>query len=320
MHYLITGGAGFIGSHVTEELLAAGHWVTVVDNLTTGRRHNLPDHSRLQLVVKDVLTCQPEDFASPIDGIAHLAAIPSVNASWLQPLETHHQNLSSTLAVVQLCRALKIPRLVFASSAAVYGNPMRRLIDEGHPTAPISPYGLQKLGSEQYAHLFVQNSDFSFVGLRLFNVFGPRQRADSPYSGVISLFATAMSRDLPITIYGNGTQTRDFIYVKDVAASFVKALRADLEPGSSLICNLGTGKATSLLELVNYLRTCLPQWQGKLTFGSSRPGDIEHSQADISRASSQLGFQPQYSVISGLQRLLNPVSSQSERGSELLKS
>lgn len=123
MHCIVTGGAGFIGSHVTEQLLSQGHSVTVVDNLTTGSLENLPEHPRLKLLQKNISACQPEDFTAQIDGIAHLAATPSVTASWLQPLEAHHNNLSATLAVIQLCQALDIPRLVFASSAAVYGNP-----------------------------------------------------------------------------------------------------------------------------------------------------------------------------------------------------
>ena len=309
MHFIVTGGAGFIGSHVTEQLLSEGHDVTVVDNLTTGNLQNLPEHPCLRLLQKDISTCQPDDFTQPIDGIAHLAATPSVTASWLHPLEAHHNNLSATVAAIQLCQALNIPRLVFASSAAVYGNPTQLPISEEQQTAPISPYGLQKLVSEQYASLFAKHLGFSFVGLRLFNVFGPRQVPNSQYSGVISIFVEAMRQGLPIAIYGDGTQTRDFIYVKDVANGFAQALTAPLASGSYLICNLGTGKSISLLDLIDSLKTCLPHWQSEIKFAPPRVGDIQHSQADISKASSHLGFASQLSAQSGLQLFVESLNS-----------
>lgn len=310
MHFIVTGGAGFIGSHVTEQLLLEGHHVTVVDNLSTGSLENLLEHPNLRLLQKDISTCQPEDFPNKIDGIAHLAATPSVTESWLHPLEAHHNNLSATITVIQLCQALNVPRLVFASSAAVYGNPAKLPISEAQQTSPISPYGLQKLVSEQYASLFAKHLGFSFVGLRLFNVFGPRQVPNSQYSGVISIFVAAMQQGFPITIYGDGTQTRDFIYVKDVANGFTKALMTSLESGSCLICNLGTGKSTSLVQLVDILKICFPHWQSETKFAPTRLGDIQHSQADISNASSYLGFTPQYSAQSGLQLLIESLISE----------
>jgi len=305
MRFIVTGGAGFIGSHLTEQLLSDGHDVTVVDNLSTGSLQNLPKHPQLKLVIKDISKCQPKDFIEPIDGIAHLAATPSVTQSWLQPLKAHHNNLSATIAIFQLCQALNIPRLVFASSAAVYGNPTQLPISENQLTYPISPYGLQKLVCEQYAKLFAKQLGFSFVGLRLFNVFGPRQQPNSQYSGVISIFVDAMQQGLPLTIYGDGTQTRDFIYVKDVANGFAKALTTPLKPGSSLICNLGNGKNISLIELVDILKTCFPQYLSLTNFMPARPGDIQHSHADISNAFLMLGFTPQWSLKSGLQALIN---------------
>jgi UDP-glucose 4-epimerase len=293
MHFIVTGGAGFIGSHVTEQLLSEGYSVTVVDNLTTGSLQNLPEHPRLKLLLKDISTCQQQDFTDHIDGIAHLAATPSVTESWLRPLEVHHNNLSTIIAVIQLCQTLNIPRLVFASSAAVYGRQNRLPISEEQDTCPISPYGLQKLVSEQYASLFAKQLGFSFVALRIFNVFGPRQVPSSQYSGVISIFVTAMQQGLPITIYGDGTQTRDFIYVKDIAIFFSKALTMTLASSECLTCNLSTGTSTSLLQLVDSLKAYFPQWKSETRFASPRPGDIQHSQADILRATSLLGFTPQ---------------------------
>lgn len=305
MHFIITGGAGFIGSHVTEQLLSEGYKVTIVDNLTTGRLQNLTKHSRLKLLKKDISACKREDFPEQIDGIAHLAATPSVTESWLHPLEAHHNNLSATISVMQLIQALKIPRLVFASSAAVYGNPIQVPVTETHPTSPLSPYGLQKLVCEQYANLFAKSFDFSFVALRMFNVFGSRQVPNSPYSGAISIFVSAMQQNLPITIYGDGMQTRDFVYVKDVAIAFTKALTLSLAPGSCLCCNLGTGKAITLLQLVDILKAHFPDWKYPVKLAPARLGDIQHSLADISKISSFLNFEPQWSLESAMPFLVN---------------
>jgi UDP-glucose 4-epimerase len=309
MHFVVTGGAGFIGSHLTEHLLQEGHNVTVVDNLKTGKLKNLPEHSRLELLLKNILDCQPEDFTQPIHGIAHLAATPSVTQSWSDPLEAHHNNLSAMLAVLLLCQALNIPKLVFASSAAVYGNKTQLPISEEQQTAPISPYGLQKLASEQYANLFAQKLGISFVALRLFNVFGPRQDANSPYSGVISLFIKAMQEGLPITIYGDGKQTRDFIFVQDVATAFVKALTTPLPAGFRVSCNVGTGQETSLLELVRNLKNSFTQWNSEIYFTNARHGDIQHSQADVSSIYSLLNFKSQWSVASGTFTLVESLTN-----------
>ncbi len=308
MHFIVTGGAGFIGSHLTEQLLIEGNSVTVVDDLSTGSLNNLPKHPGLKLLLKNILDCQPRDFQMPIDGIAHLAATPSVTQSWHEPLQCHHNNLSTMVTVLQLCQALKIPRLVFASSAAVYGNKIQLPIQEEQQTSPISPYGLQKLVSEQYANLFAQQLGISFIALRLFNVFGPRQDPNSAYSGVISIFTKAIEKGLPITIYGDGKQTRDFIFVKDVAVAFTKALTTPLPQGLCMSCNVGTGKETSLLELVNMLENSLRAQKSNIHFATARTGDIQNSLADISKVSSLLNFQPKWSVASGIQMLVKSLA------------
>lgn len=287
-HFIVTGGAGFIGSHVTEQLLAAGHSATVVDNLSTGKPGNLPQHEQLLFLHKDVADCTPSDFRQPVDGIAHLAATPSVELSWLQPLPAHHNNLSATLKALELCHQLHCPRFVFASSAAVYGVPQWLPIAEDHPTLPISPYGLQKLASEQYGQLFAQRWGFCFVALRLFNVFGDRQDPNSPYSGVISKFVAAMQQNQPIVLYGDGSQTRDFISVRGVANAFLKVLASPALQDSVL--NIGTGQAISLLNLIEILQKAHPEWQHAVSYKPPRIGDIQHSHADITRASQGLNL------------------------------
>jgi UDP-glucose 4-epimerase len=300
MHYLVTGGAGFIGSHVTEQLLSEGHCVTVIDNLATGYLSNLSPHPRLTVIPKNVSDCQPDEFQSQIDGIVHLAATASVHESWRNPLENHHNNLSVMIAVLMLCQSLNIPRLVFASSAAVYGNTIYLPIVETHPVNPISPYGLQKLTCEQYAGLFAKQMGFSCVALRLFNVFGPRQRPNSAYSGVISTFTSAMQQGRPITLYGLGTQSRDFVYVKDVARAFSDALTYNMQPGTTSVFNIGSGTAVSINQLLDELQDLFPQWRLTPHYAPARQGDIQHSCADIARAIAALNFTPQWSIQAGL--------------------
>jgi UDP-glucose 4-epimerase len=301
-HYLVTGGAGFIGSHLVERLLAGDDRVTVVDNFSSGQRQNLPSDSRLSVIAEDVLLLRPEQLGSSFDGLVHLAALPSVNSSWIEPAATHAANLTATLQMIELARQLRVRRMVFASSAAVYGDAATFPIAESHPCHPLSPYGLQKLASEEYGRLFA-DEDFSFVALRLFNVFGARQVADSPYSGVITRFATALGANQPVTIFGEGRQTRDFVYVKDIAEGMANALVASL-PTPVMVCNLGRGRAISILELFAAMRPFFPDWAGDLQHRPARAGDIARSEADISKAQELLGFHPRFSFELGLANML----------------
>ena len=307
MHFLVTGGAGFIGSHLVEALLVNHHNVTVVDNFSTGKQENLPNHPNLQIICKDISQLKPEEIASckpSFDGVAHLAATPSVQSSWSDPISAHHNNLSATLSVIGLCKELVIPRLVLASSAAVYGDRQKLPLNETQTTRPISPYGLQKLVSEQYLELFAKECGFSSVSLRIFNAFGPRQSPTSPYSGVISIFIQRIIENLPISIYGNGLQTRDFVYVEDVAQAFLNSLTLTLVPGTSLVCNIGTQTETSLIQLVQIIKSCVPVSLSSIDYTDPRPGDIQHSMADISRASELLSFAPTWTVEAGLKKLV----------------
>jgi UDP-glucose 4-epimerase len=306
-HYLITGGAGFIGSHLVELLLQTGHGVTVIDDFSTGKRENLPRQRELSVVAADLLTVPRDQLTGPFDAVVHLAALPSVNDSWTDVVAAHQLNLTTTVRVVELARAMSIPRIVFASSAAVYGNPQSVPISEEHLTLPLSPYGLQKLASEQYGRLFAQNLTLSFVALRIFNVFGPRQVATSRYSGVISKFASAMRSGRPIQIYGDGKQTRDFVYVTDITRGIAQALEAaSLDPFS--VCNLGTGRAISIQELAETMRAVFPDWKASFQSAPAPPGEILHSQANIAAAGRSLGFRPAYSLEAGLARMMQPAA------------
>lgn len=301
-HYLITGGAGFIGSHLVEWLLEAGHRLTVIDDFSTGSRDNLPTHAGLTVVAHDLLALTSEHLSGPFDAVVHLAALPSVNDSWAHLARAHAVNLTGTVRVIELARQLKIRRMIYASSAAVYGDADVVPIEEMQRLRPASPYGLQKVSSEEYGRLFA-NRNFAFVALRFFNVFGPRQVAGSPYSGVITKFAHAMRTNQPVTIFGKGGQTRDFVYVKDIASGIARALEIpSLDPFT--VCNLGSGSAVSIRQLATSVQAFFPNWSGSLNEAPARLGDIVHSVADISAAQSLLSYRPRYTLESGLDEML----------------
>ncbi len=307
-HYLITGGAGFIGSHLVEWILQAGHRVTVIDDFSTGTRDNLPAHPELEIVAQDLLTLTSERLAGPFAAAVHLAALPSVNDSWAHLAQAHAVNLTGTVRVIELAQQLRIPRLVYASSASVYGDTDAVPIEEMQRLRPASPYGLQKVSSEEYGRLFA-GKNLSFVALRFFNVFGPRQVAGSPYSGVISRFAHAMRGNQAITIFGGGEQTRDFVYVKDIAIALAGALEiSGLAPFT--VCNLGSGSAVSIRQLVATMRGFFPDWTGSVREAPARLGDILRSVADIAAAQRLLSYRPRYSLESGLAEMLQPENAQ----------
>src|SRR6266480_456286 len=303
MRLLITGGAGFIGSHFVDLLLGLGDEVVIVDDLSGGRVDNLPAHRSVEFVEKNFRTCDARDFAGRFDAIVHLAAQPSVATSWEQPMQAHESNLSLTLHAITLARELRIKRVIFASSAAVYGKAAEVPTKESSQTSPSSPYGLQKLTSERYGQLFAGALGLSFVGLRFFNVFGPRQSPSSPYSGVISKFLTAMQSGLSVNITGNGQQTRDFIYVKDVAAALQSAVTKIPNEIPWSVLNIGTGVPTSILELRREMIRFFPDADKVPIFLPTVSGDIRHSTACITAAAEVLGFSPRYSLEDGLAEL-----------------
>lgn len=301
MRYLVTGGAGFIGSHVVEELARRGHEVAVLDDLSAGKEANLAAvAARISFqrgTITDLDTCKKA--AQGADCVIHLAARTSVPRSVANPIESNQINIDGTLNVLISARDAKVKRYVFAASSAAYGESATQPKAETMMPAPISPYGVTKLAGEAYAQAFGKAYGLENVSLRYFNVFGPRQDPNSPYSGVLSRFCLALLKGEPPVVYGDGEQTRDFTYVANVVDATLRAAEA---PGvSSLVCNIGTGGRFSLnrtLQLLNKIA-------GKsisARYERPRTGDIRDSQADISLAQKALGYVPSVDFEEGLRR------------------
>ena len=301
---LVTGGAGFIGSHVVERLLRDGAQVVVLDDLSTGLRTNLPEHPSLTLHVGDAV--EADAVARAIDGcvaVVHLAAVASVQRSVEDPIGTHRANLVATLQVLEAARLHGVRRIVYASSAAVYGDAAPLPADEGAPLAPLSPYAIDKLAGERYLQHYARTFGLEAVALRFFNVYGPRQRADSPYSGVISRFVDRLVRGDTIEVFGDGRQTRDFVAVADVADAVVRSLEAPLTD-RVLVANVGTGRGTDLLELLEALGGVLDRPVRPPLHGPAREGDVRDSRADVARLRSALGTWAPRDLKTGLASLV----------------
>jgi nucleoside-diphosphate-sugar epimerase len=302
-HYLVTGGAGFIGSHLAEELLRRGHRVRVADSLVTGKRSNLdhlPDVEFLEGDLADLAFAQ--QAAAGCDYVLHQAAIPSVPRSVKDPLTSNKANVDGTLNMLVAARDARVRRLVFAGSSSAYGDTPTLPKHEGMPTNPQSPYALQKVIGEQYLQMFTRLYGLETVSIRYFNVFGPRQDPGSPYSGVISVFASALLQNRPPTIYGDGEQTRDFTYVANVVDGVLRACEA---PGANgLIINVATGGRISLNQLFDTMRRLIGG-SVQPEYVESRAGDVRDSQADITLARKVLGYEPLVSFEEGLKRTVD---------------
>ncbi|MDD2058135.1 NAD-dependent epimerase/dehydratase family protein [Pseudomonas sp. GD03860] len=301
---LVTGGAGFIGSHLVDKLLSRHYQVRVLDNLSSGKRSNLPlDNPALQLQVGDVADAEVVNQAlQGCSAVVHLAAVASVQASVDDPAGTHRSNFIGTLNVCQGMAAAGIKRVVFASSAAVYGsNGEGTAIDEDTPKAPLTPYAADKLASEFYLDFYRRQHGLEPVVLRFFNIFGPRQDPSSPYSGVISIFAEKGRTRQPVTVFGDGEQTRDFVYVADLVEILLQALEGD-DPASGAV-NVGLGRTTSLNQLIKAIdaATDTPL---TVTYQDARPGDIRHSRADNRRLQQRFELNQPTTVADGLRFLL----------------
>ena len=300
MRVLVTGGAGFIGSHSVETLLAAGAEVTVLDNFSAGKLSNLPESARLRVIEGDIRDpAIVQRAATGASHVLHLAAQVSVRASVETPVQSAGHNVTGFLNVADAARRLGIVRLVYASSAAVYGAPRALPLDEESPCVPVSPYGLEKLVNDQYAGLFASLYGVSMLGLRYFNVYGPRQDPGSPYAGVISRFAARLARDEPLTVFGDGGQTRDFVFVKDVARANLAALHSRCGG----ILNVGTGTSVTLLGLIDALAHCSGRTP-RVTFDPPATGDIRHSAMRPDRIRAALQFSAQTSLVDGLRTLI----------------
>lgn len=304
MQVLVTGGAGFIGSHLVDALIERGDQVTVIDDFSSGSKSNLRVSDRLTVKEFRLGRKIPADLPEGVfDAVVHLAGLPSVTASWADAAEAHERNLSATVSLLEACSTLAIPRFIFASSAAVYGLPVSLPVHETADCRPLSPYGLQKLTCEKYLELFAKQHGLCGIALRLFNVYGPRQRPDSSYSGAISIFSETLRRGEALTVYGDGTQTRDFVFVADVVEAMCAALTVPMKPGATLTLNIGTGVRSSLLELIETLSRVSGREMPAINFEKGRAGDIPHSQPDIAAATEHLNFCPRFSLADGLRAL-----------------
>ena len=303
----------FIGSHLVEELVRHGQAVRVVDNLATGQRRNLAHVDGVEFVEGDLADLAvAQDAVRDIEYVVHQAAIPSVQRSVLDPIASHRANVDATLNLLIAARDAGVRRVVYAGSSSAYGNSPSLPKHEKTSAAPVSPYALQKLFGEHYARLFTELYGLDTVTLRYFNVFGPRQDPSSPYAGVISQFVSALVAERRPTVYGDGEQTRDYTYVANVVDGTVKACAA---PGvSGRIINIACGGRFSLKQLLVTL--------GELTgttvepiYDDPRPGDVRHSQADISLARTLLGYQPVMSFREGLRRTVEWCRAERAAGS-----
>jgi nucleoside-diphosphate-sugar epimerase len=302
--YVVTGGAGFIGSAVVRALLAQGRRVHVIDNLATGSLDNLEDVAD-RITVHELDIRDYNRIAPVIAGahrIFHLAALPSVPKSILQPVPSHEVNMDGTFNVLRAAAEGHAGRLIFAASSSAYGNTATLPKVESMAPNPMSPYAAQKLMGEYYASVFSQCFGIETVSLRFFNVFGPRQDPTSVYSGVLSIFLTCLLERRSPTIHGDGEQSRDFTYVEDVAALILKASEA---PGvSGRVFNAGNGNRYTLNETWNLLQK-IENVQLPAQYGPPRAGDVLHSQADVAAATRELGHAPRFSFEDGLRLTLD---------------
>ena len=301
MRYLVTGGAGFIGSNIVDELVRRGQEVVVLDDLSGGKEANLAGvRDKIDLHVGSITDLAAVQSACKgVHYVLHLAARTSVPRSVLNPLETNHVNIDGTLNVLVAARDAQVRRLVFAASSSAYGETPTLPKSESMPPQPISPYGVTKYVGEMYAQVFGRVYGLENVSIRFFNVFGPRQDPTSQYSGVLSRFMLAALEDQPPVVYGDGEQSRDFTYVENIVDETLRACEA---PGASgLVFNGGTGARITLNQVLKLLE----QISGKIIkpkYDAPRNGDIRDSQADVSLARSVLGYEPRVLFEEGLRR------------------
>lgn len=310
--YLVTGGAGFIGSHIATALVERSDAVRVLDNLNSGKRENLTHVAGdVELIEGDVLDAPTVECAvRGVEVVYHQAALASVPASVDRPLDSHAHCVTATVQLLDACRRAKVRRVVFASSAAVYGDRPTASKQETDLPAPRSPYAAAKIASEYYCQAFTATYGLETVALRYFNVFGPRQDPGSDYAAVIPKFVTTMLAGKRPTVFGDGMQSRDFVYVEDVVRANLAAANSPSAVGRSL--NVACGRQTNLLELIAALNRALGTEMAPV-FNDPRPGDVRESLADITAAQSVLGYTPQVDFDVGLRRSIDYYKSLGSR-------
>ena len=301
---LVTGGAGFIGSHVVDRLVSEGYGVRVIDDLSTGKLENIAGHlgrGRVEFVKGDVRDVSVvRKFVDDVDVVVHLAAVTSVPFSFRHPNLTYDVNVWGTWSLLRACAEEKIDRFVFVSSCAVYGEPEFLPVDEKHPANPISFYAASKLAAERYCLALSGDEFFGSVVLRLFNVYGRRQGVND-YCGVITRFIDCCRRRVPLVVYGDGSQTRDFVNVRDVVEAVLAAVQNEDVEGE--VFNVGSGRPTSVDELAKTVLD-LAGVNLKICYEEPRVGDVKQSYADVSKAEKFLGYKPEVTLRDGLRTLL----------------
>ena len=298
--YVVTGGAGFIGSNIVDALLGRGHRVRVFDDFSTGRRENLAGARGAEVIEGDLRDAATVARAvAGADGVFHEAALRSVPRSVDDPLSSNEVNVTGTLNLLMACRAAKVRRVVYASSSSCYGDDPTLPKVETLPTRPVSPYAVSKLAAEHYCGVFAKLYGVETVSLRYFNVFGPRQNPESKYSAVIPRFLDQALQGIPLEVHGDGEQSRDFSYIDNVVDGNLRAMET---PGvSGEVFNIACGSRHSLLAIAAAIEKFLGRKVARQHVGS-RPGDVRHTQADISKAERLLGYRPLVDFDDGMQR------------------
>ena len=316
---LVTGGAGFIGSHLVDRLLNESFEVTVIDNLDTGRLENIAHHQdnkKFHFIKGDIRDFNlVKETMKDVDAVFHEAALASVTLSVENPVLTNDINVTGTLNLLRASSDLHVKRFIYASSAAVYGDTPSPQKREDMTPNPTSPYGVSKLAAENYVKLFHKVYGLETVSLRYFNVYGPRQRFDiqSAYGGAITIFTNRLLKNMPPIIYGDGEQTRDFVYIEDVVEANMLALNSKKGAGEAF--NIATGTNASVNQVANTLQEIMNRKDLKTIHTGPRPTDIRHGYADISKAKRILGFHPKVSLQEGLIKLLNWYAKQNRDSS-----
>jgi nucleoside-diphosphate-sugar epimerase len=308
---LVTGGAGFIGSHIVDRLLQEGLVVRVLDNMSTGEKKNLAQHQNkksFKLIEGDVRNFDwVKKAVEGVDAVVHEAALVSVTRSVEDPLLSNEINVKGTVNLLKACVDAHVKRFVLASSCAVYGDTESLPNHENLAPKPLSPYAADKLAAETYAKVFHDVYGIETVSLRYFNVYGPRQKY-GPYSGVISIYINLLQENEPLLIIGDGNQTRDFVNVKDVVEANIKALTKPKAAGE--VFNISTGEATTIIKLAETIQQIMGKTDLKPVYVEPRPGDIMHSYGDISKAQRKLGYKPRVQLEKGLNELIKWHSKQ----------